>query len=323
MSTEDMINTIANMTKGLTNRTEVCVINNMETYNFSVNAPNQSKIVEKPRLPSLVIGEGGIIQNGLIEQEKSVGGTSQNFGKNQYELIPHDRYKQVKELMGYMGLKTAEYDLLKVVQKDIEVGVSYINCGSNADLIVDGTTYSKDVGLGGNICDVSYPIVGGGKWEQLYQSARSTGASQTGVLSWDIPIDTNTSHKMVLRFADYWPINRASDITINGLKRKEDFNIVGIAGGSYKRLDLTFRVPVNNNKIELSINNGGQLNAIEIYKLNKGDVEFVVADRDNKTTNKDVFLFVNKNINISEQNLKKKFLEIQGSILKSRNLYFF
>jgi len=183
MSTEDVIGTIANMTKGLTNRTEICVINNMGTYNFNVNAPNQSKIVERPHLPTLVIGEGGIIQNGLIEQEKSTGGASQNFGKNQYELIPHDRYKQVKELLGYMGLKTAEYDLLKVVQKDIEVGVSYINCGSNTPLIIDGTTYSKDIGLGGDIYSVSYSVVGGGKWEPLYQSARSTGGSQTGTLS--------------------------------------------------------------------------------------------------------------------------------------------
>ena len=109
MSTEDTVTEIANITRGLTNRIEICTINNIGVYNFNINKPNQAKVVERPRLPSLVIGEGGIIQNGLTEQAKLPNGQSQNFGPNHYELIEHNRYKQVKELLGYMGLKTTDY----------------------------------------------------------------------------------------------------------------------------------------------------------------------------------------------------------------------
>ena len=222
-----------------------------------------------------------------------------------------------------MGLKTTDYSLFKVINKDIEVGVSHINCGMTIPVDIDGTIYSPDIGSGGSSHSTSQQIVAGGKWEQLYQTARSTGNANNGTLSWNIPIDTNTSYKMVLRFADFWNINRKSDIYINGHKRREDFNIVSRVGGLYKRTDLTFRVPVNNNKIELLISNGGTLNAIDIYRLDKGDIDFVEADRNDEVTNKDIFLFVNKDINISEQNLKKKFLQIQNSVLKSRNLFFF
>ena len=79
------ITNTANITKGLTNRIEVCVINIMFNYGFNVNREsNIKKVIEKPELPSLVIGESGVIQEGLTEQSKT------NL-KNHYELIEQGR----------------------------------------------------------------------------------------------------------------------------------------------------------------------------------------------------------------------------------------
>lgn len=324
MSEENSISKIANITRGLTNRVEICVINNIGIYNFNIDRPNQSRVVERPRLPSLVIGQGGIIQEGLTNQEKSANGSSQNFGSNHYELIEKNRYSQVKELLGYMGLKTPEYHIFKVINKDIETGISYINCGFGQPIDVDGTIYSPDTGSGGSSFRRPLEeIVSGGKWTPIYKSARSVGQSGNGTLSWSINTNSNTSHKIILRFADFWNSNGTANIYINGWKRKENFNIINRVGGPFKRTDVSFRVPVTNNKIELSIRGRGHLNAIDVYRLDKGDVDFIEADRDDLVVNKDAFLFVNKNINISVDNLKRKFLEIQGSVLKSRNLFLF
>lgn len=324
MSTEDIVTEVANITRGLTNRVEICVLNNLGVYNFSINRPDPPRVVERPRLPTLVVGEGGLVQEGLTHQARLPGGPNQNFGPNHYELIENNRYEQVKELLGYMGLKTADYDLFKVINKDTEVGVVYMDCGSNQAIDIDGIVYSPDTGSGGSSYSEPYEqIVSGGRWEPLYQTARSMGESGNGTLSWEFDLDANTFHKIILRFADFWENTRTADIYINDWKRREDFNIVERAGGSFKRTDLSFRVPVNQNKIELSITGRGHLNAIDIYRLDKGDVEFVEASREDEIANKDIYLFVNKNISLSSDRLKARFLEIQNAILRSRNLFFF
>jgi len=325
MSTEDVVTEVANITRGLTNRVEICVLNNLGIYNFRINKPDSPKVVERPRLPTLVVGEAGLVQEGLIHQAKLPGGENQNYGPNHYELIENNRYEQVKELVGYMGLKTAEYDLFKVINKDTEVGVVYVDCGSDQAIDIDGIVYSPDTGSGGRSYSEPYQqIVSGGRWEPLYQTARSAGETGTGTLSWNFELDTNTFHKMILRFADFWSTtNRNFDIHINDWKRKEDFNIINRVGDPFKRTDLYFRVPVNQNKIELSLIGHGHLNAVEIYRLDKGDVEFIEASRDDEIVNKDIYLFLNKNISLSEDRLKDKFLEIQSAILRSRNLFFF
>jgi len=321
MHIQDPINKIANTTLGLTNRVEICVIDSLRSYDFNINRSEQPQVVERPNLPSLVVGEGGITQNGLTEQTK-------RKLKNRYEIIRHDRYVQVKELMGYMGIKADEYDLFKVEHKDTEVGTNFVNCGASDPIDISGIVYTSDDEFFTPIgCDTSYSttsqITSGGKWEELYQTARSIGnTEETKTLSWEFNQDINTFYKMKLRFADYWEAVRNFDIYINGWNRKEEFSIIGRAGKTFARTDIDFRVPVNTNKIKLDIIGSSHLNAVEIYRLDKGDVKFTEANRNDNVTNKDIFLFLNKDIYVSEQNLKRKFLEIQETTLKSRNLFF-
>lgn len=306
------------ITKGLTNRTEICVINNIYQYKFNIDRYQPSRCVERPRYPSLVVGEAGLLQNGLCHQERKQGPL--NHGPNHYELIEH-RYDSVKYLLGYMGLKTNDYYLYKVVQKNVEYGESFINCGSTDTIDINGIVYTSDIGSGGR--RYSRPnnhISGARTLMPIYQSARSVG---NGVLTWDIDVSENTFYKLILRFADFWNESRDVDIFINGWYRRKGFNIVEKASGTYKRMDLAFTVPVKSNKIELKLESRGHLNGIDVYRLEKEDVEFEEITRDNEVNDKETYLFVNKMINASEQTIKNKFLGIQKNILKSRNLFFF
>lgn len=322
MDTE--ITKIASITRGLTNRIEICVINNLSIYNFNIAKPNPKRVVERPYLPTLVIGEKGIVQKGMCRQEISLGGSNQNFGGNHYDLIERNKFNQVKELLGYKGLKTNEYDLYKVIDKDVEIDIQHINCGSRIPIDIDGTIYSSDTGYGGNTYSrPNNQIEGGGRWEELYKTARGFSDRKSGGISWKILLKDNTNHKLVLRFADYWENTRRFDIYINGEKRTENFNVKKRAGGTYRRTDTSLRIPINTNELQLDLVGNSILNAIDVYKLDKGDVEFMNIDRNHELTNKEVFLFVNKNINVSEQTLKNKFLSIQNSILKNRNSFFF
>ena len=279
-------------------------------------------MVERPRLPTLQIGEGGIIQDGLIEQSRFQNNLY--FGPNHYELIENGRYGQIKELLGYMGIKTQEYYLFKVINKDTEIGEVYINCGFDQPVDIDGTIYSPDIGSGGNSFErFDQQIVSSGKWLPVYQTARSMGESGSGTISWNIDVSANTFYKIKLRFADFWDSQQTQDIHINGWERKKDFSIIKRTGKAFERTDLNLRVPVTQNKIELSVRGRGHLNAIDVLRLEKGDVDLIEASRDDQVTNKDIFLFVNKNIDLAVGGLKKKFLEIQNSILKNRYSFFF
>lgn len=315
------VTNISNITKGLINRVEICVINKIWNYKFDRTTNNNKQVVEKPSLPTLKIGNSGIIQDGIIEQTKKQE-------SNYYEMIENGRYEQVKELMGYMGVKTSDYDLFKVIDKDTENKLYFVNCGSDEAIKVGDDIYSKDIGVGGSNVSKEYQtILNSLRWEELYQTAKSIGENQSGTITWDFDINKNSIYKMKLRFADYWDSDetpgRSMDITINDILRKEDFSIANTAGGVFKRIDLDFRVPVNNNKISLSLSGNSHLNAIEIFSLDKGDVDFVEITRNEILANKNIYLFVNKNINISENGLKRKFLEIKETTLQSRNLFFF
>jgi len=310
------ISETANITRGLINRVEVCVINKIWNYEFNKTNNNNKQVVERPKLPTLKIGESGIVQNGLVTQTK-LG------GNNHYELIENGRYKQVKELMGYVGIKTSEYDLFKVINKETKNRLHFVNCGSNDTIKINKDIYTSDNGSGGIQVSKETQVANGIRWGVLYQTARSMGPSENGTITWNFNVNNNSIYEVKLRFADYWVSpNRNFDITINGTIRKEKFNIVEAASGTFKRTDLEFRVPVNDGKINITLNGNSHLNAIEIYSLAKGDIKFEEVNRDHTISNKDAYAFINKNISISEKNLKNKFLEIQGTTLKSRNLFF-
>jgi hypothetical protein len=305
-------------TKGLTNRNEICVINNIGVYNFNINRSSPPRVVERPYYPPLAVGEPGFIQSGMTEQAISAGGAAQNFGPNRYELIEHGRYNYVKELMGYVGAKTDEYDIYRVVAKATEIPYTFIDCGSSTSIDIGGTVYLADTGIGGLIENTLNHIAESGILEPIYQTARIGGG-----LSWTINTNQNASYKVRLRFADFYNIHRSFDIYINGIRRKQGFDVVGTIQKPFARIDLSFEVPVTQNKIELLLSGNAILNAIDVYGLDKSDIEFIEGTRDDQVENKDIYLFVNKNIIISTNNLKKKFLEVQSTTLQSRNKFYY
>jgi hypothetical protein len=311
------INDIANITKGLTNRIEICVLNNLNSYNFFIDRSNPKKCAEYPKLPPLCPTIEGFTEKGMCNQFS--GQSPTNFGPNQYELIENGRYEQVKELLGYMGIRDEDYQLFRMDPKDTEINISRISCGQSNPIEVNGVVYQADTGIGGIEQSIGIPIIGSGDLESIYQTARLIN---DGILEWNIPVEDNTNYKLKLRFADFYNVTNGADIYINNWKREEDIN-PGAIVGQYTRLDRNFRVPVTQNNIHIKLQNRAILNAIEVYRLDKGDVKFTDITREDNINNKEVYLFINNNINASEDTIKKLFLSIQSTILRSRNLFFF
>lgn len=312
------ITNIINKTRGLTDRNEICVINNIGSYGFQIVRPNTPRCVEYPQYPPLVVGEAGFKEDGLCRQIRGQG--NQNFGPNTYEMIEHNRYKQVKELMGYVGAKTAEYKLYKVEPKEIQYPTLFMSCGDSQDIDINGLVYTKDTGSGGGAHQrLNQNILSGGQYERIYQTLRATST----MMSWNININENGKYLVILRFADFWMSDESSTLIINGAVRKTNFNVIDKVGDRYRRYDMRLRVPVTNNEIEIEFSGRSVLNAIEVYRLRKEDVEFELASRDDMISNRDIFLFVNNAITASEQTIKNKFLDIYKTILRSRHSFFF
>ena len=306
------INDVINTTKGLTNRIEICVINNLNTYNFFIE-PNPPKCVEYPKLPPLYPTINGFKENGMCNQEQS------QVDPNHYEIIEHERYTQVKELLGYMGINDKTHQLFRVDPKDIETNIVKISCGESKPIEIDKGVYQADTGSGGIIKTTEIPIIGSGSYEPIYQTARSI---DDGILEWDISVKNNTNYKIKLKFADFYNVGDGADIYINNRIREKDIN-PGAIVGQYTRLDKNYKVPVSDNHINIKLCNRAILNAIDVYRLDKGDIKFADITRDDIINNKEIYLFVNKNIEASEDTIKNKFLSIQSTILRSRNLFFF
>ena len=304
------INNIINITTGLTYKNEVCVINTICPYDFEIHKPNQLRCVEKPSYPPLSPTVKSLRQEGTCWQIR-------NNKQNIYELIPHNRYKQVKELMGYVGLKLAEYDLYKINEKETEYGETFINCGSNTPITINGITYQADQSTYGLSKEVSNPINGTKHLTKIYQTARY-GRN----LNWSITTKDNGMYKVLLRFADFWDRYRITDIIINNTQRMSRLNIIGITKKPFVRYDVNFRVPSTQNNITIKLQNSSIINAIDVYRLINDDIEILNIDRDHIIENKDTYLFVRKQLNVSMHTIKSKFLNIRNSILRSRNKFF-
>jgi len=142
-----------------------------------------------------------------------------------------------------------------------------VNAGGPAYTDPSGNMWSADTGSPAGQADLSTASIANTSTPVLYQTARWN----TGRLTYLFSV-SNGTYTVRLKYAELYftsPGQRVFDVTINGQKVLQGFDIVAQAGGPNRAVDRSFPITVTNGQITIestSMVDDPTVNAIEITK---------------------------------------------------------
>ncbi len=142
-----------------------------------------------------------------------------------------------------------------------------INAGGGTYTDKNGNVWAADKYFNGGKLASTNGAIANTQDDPLYQTERWLKD-----LSYNIPL-ANGEYIVKLKFAEFWaksPKIRVFDVSAEGKKLLNDFDIYAEAGGKNIALDHSFKVKVTDNELNLDFNaekNNGKLSALEIISV--------------------------------------------------------
>lgn len=248
------------------------------TFSYSINVPNGDYIVNLKFAELVQLSAGtrvfDVAINGVVVLKDF-----DIFAENQEAYIATDRSFPVSVaggtiavnfLAGKRGLPVVSgIEIVKVGQALSAVPAERINAGGKEFETATDFWAADSNFSGGTVCSGA-PAIANTTTPALYQTCRY------GTFTYTVPVP-NGDYDVTLKFAETIRTaagQRLFDVTINGVKVLDEYDIFAAAGGRNRAVDRLFPVSVTGGKIVIQFTSGAAdlalVNAIQIVPSGEG-----------------------------------------------------